>query len=284
MYRNILSITAILLIGASFSTISACGRKDMNAPETIRLPSFSDVSREDWANLEQKRIFFGHQSVGYNVVDGIRGLAGKNGPVVLKILETTNPDEFSTPLFAHAAIGKNGDPLSKSTAFSDLLLGRLAGRVDIALVKFCYVDITGNSDLKKVMAGYEISAESLKREFPNLVIIHVTVPLNARSMGLRSSIKRLFGYPEWVDESNIKKNEFNRILTKRYEGKEPVFDLAAAESSYPDGRRSSFIRNGQIYYSLAPEYTDDGGHLNALGRKRIAEQFLITMANAAKVK
>lgn len=282
MYRKILSLTAILLIGSSFSTITACGRKDMNAPETIRLPSFNDVSREDWANLERKRIFFGHQSVGYNLIDGIRELPGGSGPVVLKILETTKPDDFSTPLFAHAAIGKNGDPLSKSVAFSDLLLGRLAGRVDIALVKFCYVDITGTSDLKKVMAGYESSVERLNRELPNTVLIHVTVPLNARSMGMRSRIKRLFGYR--VDESNIKRNEFNRILRDRYEGKEPVFDLAAAESSYPDGRRSSFSRNGQTYYSLAPEYTDDGGHLNALGRKRMAEQFLITLANAAKVK
>ena len=284
MKHNILFLTAFLLIVVSWSTIIACGRKEMTATETILLPSINDVSREDWATLERKRIFFGHQSVGFNIMEGVRELAGGNGPIVLRILETTNPGDFSTPLFAHAAIGKNEDPLSKSGAFSDILRGRLAGKVDIALVKFCYVDITEATDLEKVMAGYESSVERIKREYPKTVFIHVTVPLTATPMNLRSRIKRLLGYPQREETGNMKRNEFNRMLRDRYEGKEPVFDLAAAESTYPDGRRSTFLRNGRIYYSLVPEYTDDGGHLNAVGRKRIAEQFLITLAKSTKQK
>ena len=35
----------------------------------------------------------------------------------------------------------------------------------------------------------------------------------------------------------------------------------------------------KIYYSMAPEYTTDGGHLNETGRKRVAEQLLIFLAN-----
>jgi hypothetical protein len=29
---------------------------------------------------------------------------------------------------------------------------------------------------------------------------------------------------------------------------------------------------------MVPEYTTDGGHLNEIGRKKIAEQFLILLA------
>jgi hypothetical protein len=32
---------------------------------------------------------------------------------------------------------------------------------------------------------------------------------------------------------------------------------------------------------MAPEYTEDGGHLNRLGGKRAAEQLLITLAEMA---
>lgn len=282
MNRICISVTSILLSVVLLTTFSACGRKEMTATETIRLPSLNDVSREDWARLERKRIFFGHQSVGYNIVEGIREVSEGNGPIALKILETTNPGDFSTPLFAHAAIGKNEDPRSKCEAFSNLLDEQLAGKVDIALLKFCYVDITGATALEQVMAGYESIIERLKREFPKIVFIHVTVPLNTTPMDLRSRVKRFIGYPQWVDTDNMKRNEFNRMLRDRYLGKEPVFDLAAVESIRPDGRHSTFRRNGRNYDSLSPEYTDDGGHLNPLGRKRAAEQLLITLADAAK--
>jgi lysophospholipase L1-like esterase len=32
---------------------------------------------------------------------------------------------------------------------------------------------------------------------------------------------------------------------------------------------------------MVPEYTDDGGHLNEKGRKRVAEQMLIILAEVA---
>ena len=282
MIRFRISVTAILLSVVTLTTLTACGVNEMNAPALTRLPSLNDIPREDWARLERKRIFFGHQSVGYNIVEGVRELAEGKGPIALKILETTNPGDFSTPLFAHAAIGKNGDPRSKCEAFSNILDKQLQGKVDIALFKFCYVDITGATALEQTMTDYESLIERLKRKFPKIVFIHVTVPLNTTPMDLRSRVKRFIGYPQWVDTDNMKRDEFNRMLRDRYLGKEPVFDLAAVESIRPDGRRSTFRRNGRTYDSLTPEYTDDGEHLNPLGRKRAAEQLLITLAGAAK--
>jgi len=37
----------------------------------ISLPSIDDVPKEYWAKLAEKKIFFGHKSVGYNIIDGI---------------------------------------------------------------------------------------------------------------------------------------------------------------------------------------------------------------------
>ncbi len=57
-----------------------------------------------------------------------------------------------------------------------------------------------------------------------------------------------------------------------------MFDLARFESTLVDGRRSSFTKNETIYFSMVKEYSSDGVHLNELGRKIVAEQFLIFLA------
>jgi hypothetical protein len=58
-----------------------------------------------------------------------------------------------------------------------------------------------------------------------------------------------------------------------------IIDIAKIESTYPDGTRCSFSIDGKTYYSMAPEYTSDGGHLYEIGRKKVAEQLLIFLAN-----
>ncbi len=59
----------------------------------------------------------------------------------------------------------------------------------------------------------------------------------------------------------------------------PFFDIAKIESTFPDGTRSTFTKDGKTYYSMVPEYTHDGGHLNEMGRKKVAKQFLLLLAN-----
>lgn len=46
------------------------------------------------------------------------------------------------------------------------------------------------------------------------------------------------------------------------------------ESTYPDGKIRLFTVNNESYEAMVPEYTDDGGHLNAIGKKHIANKFL----------
>ena len=36
---------------------------------------------------------------------------------------------------------------------------------------------------------------------------------------------------------------------------------------------------GKEYYTLIPDYTDDGGHLNDLGKEIIAEKLLLFLVN-----
>ena len=51
------------------------------------------------------------------------------------------------------------------------------------------------------------------------------------------------------------------------------------ESTFSDGTRATFTKDGKTHYSLVPEYTYDSGHLNETGRKKAAEQLLILLAS-----
>jgi len=122
--------------------------------------------------------------------------------------------------------------------------------------------------------------EYLKTKYPNTTFIHFTVPLSELKTTYRTWMKKILGRKDiWEYDDIIVKNEFNELLRKEYSGKEPILDIATIESTCPDGSRKIFKRNGKKYYYLAPEYTDDGGHLNMTGRKKVAEQLLLFLVN-----
>ena len=64
----------------------------------------------------------------------------------------------------------------------------------------------------------------------------------------------------------------------KYNGVDPILDIATIESTFPDGKRSMLKSGGKPCFTLVPEYTYDNGHLNEIGRKKIAEQFILLLA------
>ncbi len=83
----------------------------------ITLPSIDDVPREYWAKLAEKKIFFGHQSVGYNIIEGVKDIMRERNYIKLNIVETREPVQFDQPIFAHAEVGRNTNPATKIVAF-----------------------------------------------------------------------------------------------------------------------------------------------------------------------
>jgi hypothetical protein len=245
------------------------------------LASVKDVSGEAWHQLSEKKIFFGHQSVGFNIIDGILDVMKNNPSIKLNIAETDNSEAFVSPVLAHSRLGKNVDPSSKCASFRDLLLQGVGNKVDIAFFKFCYVDFLRGTDPEKVFMEYKTVLSLLKQKFPQTKFVHVTVPLTAPESGLKSWVKSLLGKRVAEYEENSLRHQYNQKLIKEYQGREPIFDLAKIESTYPDGTRASFEQNGLKGYFLIPQYTDDGGHLNQKGREVVAEQLLILLAKIA---
>jgi lysophospholipase L1-like esterase len=101
---------------------------------------------------------------------------------------------------------------------------------------------------------------------------------------LKDRIKRILNQTIETDLDNIKRNELNEMLLNEYLDREPIFDIAAVESTSPGGTRTSFTQNGKKYYVLADDYSRDGGHLNDLGKKVVAEQLLIFLARLSEHK
>jgi len=243
------------------------------------LPSIKSIPDETWQKLSQKKIYFGHQSVGNNIIDGIKDITRDNPQIKLNIVETEDPQNFIAPIFAHSPIGKNMDPASKSADFSEKIAQNLGSKLDIAFFKFCYIDITASTDAEKVFTGYQNSTAQTKKSFPKVTVVHLTTPLRViQASGPRTWLKTIIGRPIGGYKDNMKREQFNAMLRNEYTGKEPIFDLAAIESTNPDGSRFSFTQGGKTGYALVPEYTDDGGHLNERGRRLVAEQLLIFLS------
>jgi hypothetical protein len=247
--------------------------------QTPQFSNIKDIPESAWKTLAEKKIYFGHQSVGFNILAGIGDIMANNPLIKLNIVETDEPEDFENPLFAHSTVGSNTKPKSKIDAFANILEKGIGEQADIAFFKFCYIDFHSNTNIEEVFNQYKDTIFLLKEKFPQVKLVHSTVPLTSQQTGPKAWVKKILRKPLRGYEGNITRNQFNELLRTEYEGKDPIFDLAKMESTFPDGERSSFTKDGTTYYSMVQDYTDDGGHLNETGRKVVAEQLLIFLAN-----
>ena len=252
---------------------------DSMANESKRFKKIKDISADQWMNLAQRNIYFGHQSVGFNIVAGIEDIIRENPHIKLNVLlETRKVTEIQNGIFAHSKIGQNTQSGAKIEDFARIISQENSGRFDMAFMKLCYVDIVAQTDVQKLFEQYKETMTKLKNTQPDLKITHFTVPLRTQKISWKAKVKMTIGKKPWELADNIRRNEFNQMLLQEYSGKEPVFDIAAYEAANFEGNPSIFRFNGKEYLSMKPEYSNDGGHLNEKGRKIIAEQLLIFLA------
>jgi hypothetical protein len=252
-----------------------------NREETVPVPGdVNSVSREKMELLAKRRIFFGHQSVGYNIVDGVREIAARNSTTPFRIAESRDLPPAPVAGFFHAPVGRNTDPVGKIRDFDQVV--RHGTGIDIAFMKFCFVDFDEKTDVDAVFGEYKAALAKLEKDFPATTFVHLTVPLTSPEKGIRPALKRLLGRSVRGDLDNLARERFNTLIRREYGNREPLFDLAYFESTSAKGSRASGAVHGEKYYVLRDEYTSDGGHLNEEGRRSIAGQLLIFLASLAE--
>jgi hypothetical protein len=231
------------------------------------------IPQTKWDSLAAKRIFFGHQSVGQNIIDGIKSVMDGYPAVRLNIHQTSNPGDMGNAVFAHSPIGLNMDPKSKIDDFRTILESGVGQIIDVAIFKFCFVDINRNTDVESLFNYYDKIITTLEHTYPRVRIITFTVPLTNMPTGIKPLIKRTLGVMPRYKEDNKKRNIFNERLRTRF-GKS-VFDIAEAEATLTEGKKASFRDGNKTYDLLNLTYTSDGGHLNMLGRQIVAIDLLL---------
>ncbi len=266
------------MLGIRFvtGTLFALATAAVGAASSAHAADIDASLRADLEHIAQRRIFFGHQSVGGSLLDGIRQLSAMAG-VPIRVVEVPTASGVAPATLGHTFVARNGDPFQKLQSFEQAL-GQQPTGLDIALVKFCFVDITANTDVKALFARYRATINILGARNPGTTFVHVTAPLTVVQGGFKESLKRLLGRAPYGTIENMRREEYNTLLRQAYREHEPLFDLARVESTAPDGTAVTTEWKGSVAPVMDSAYTDDGGHLNATGKLRAARELVSVLA------
>lgn len=238
---------------------------------------------EDGATLTtiaDSSVFFGHQSVGMNILSGVTTVYSAAGLEPPTILESPSAPP-SGAAFAHAFIGTNGSPSTKLAAFAAMLRDGMGDWADVAFMKLCYVDVVAGSDVDALFAEYRAMASELEAEFPDVTFLHMTVPLTTEP-GLKAKVKNLIGRGIDGRADNVAREQYNSWIRAEYARTGRLVDVAVLESTTPDGDRVAGNFEGHEYFALYEGYAADTGHLNATGKQVVAEGLLAVIASHAE--
>jgi hypothetical protein len=232
--------------------------------------------------IKDARIFFVHQSVGANLVHGLKRLSAE-AKVPIRFSAPEEAKSMQGGVFIEQEGGKNKVPKSKVDHLASMIRGMSELKPDIAFVKFCFVDFDPSTDVDSLFGYYQQTINALKKEHPEIVFAHVTAPLMSKPSGFKYFLRRLLGKETWEDAANLKRQAYNQKLLATFKD-EPIFDLARFESTDPEGRRVSYTVGETTVYVLEQRYTTDGGHLNELGENTGAKAMVQFLADTVKVR
>lgn len=207
----------------------------------------SGISQTDLDTARALDIFFNHQSVGANILAGIDDLAADN-PTRYAVTRQSGREAnwyHTNNGIGDYTLGSNGDPQSKVDGFvNDIDTLDYASHVRVALMKFCYSDISPSTAYtgQQVWDMYRPAMEALISSFPSVYFVWTTAPL--RTSG------------------NQERHAFN-VLVRDYINTNGgwLFDIADIEAYDTNG--DPHTDGG--YPALVDAYTTDGGHLNDAG-------------------
>ncbi|MDQ7991611.1 MAG: hypothetical protein AAGC63_03065 [Propionicimonas sp.] len=223
-------------------------------------------------------VFFGHQSVGSNIIGGVEPLFLAAGETAPGVVETRGQVPSGDGFLAHAHVGTNGDPLGKFADFQALVDGELGGQVEVALLKLCYADVVAGTDVDEVFAAYVATMDGLQQRHPDLELVYTTVPLTT-DRSWKAVLKSWVGIDDQMGPAdNLARQRYNALVREKYGQSGRLFDIAAVESTMTG---SPMVRDlgGETFYVLNPALSSDAGHLNEVG-SQVAAAELVRVVSA----
>lgn len=270
-----MKITTLLF--AVFACLLAGCDAGAPPPETNSMVAESamEPNAEQWQRVAQLRVLFAHQSVGGNIVDGIRReAAAKKIPLVL----TESRGALPGAGIQHFLVGRNEDPEGKLTDFQSVVNGEGAAP-DVALLKFCFIDFTQDVNPTQLAQHYIADLDQLARAHPETVFLPATSPLTTVQTGPKAWLKKLLGKDPGGYAANARRHAFNAAVRSRYGNDPRLFDIAKLESG---AGRSAVDADGTRVEVLDPALTTDGGHLNEAGERLLGNALIAHLAAVSK--
>jgi hypothetical protein len=260
--------------------LSGCGEKEKAVRSDANQGAAKNSTGPNWARLSGRSVFFQHESVGKNILDGIADVTRSGTPLQVSIKSGSDENAPGGLALIDRTTGKNGDPVAKIDKFRQAFDEGAGTKPNLALMKMCYVDVTPGTDLNKVFNHYKTTMQYLKGRYPNVTFVHLTVPIQRKNHNWRTAIKEALGKSDiWEYDENAARGRYNELVRREYAGKEPLFDIAAIESTRQNGEKEGFSYRGTRYEAMLDEYTTDGGHLNEQGRRVVAGKLLDFLAS-----
>ena len=277
-----MTIRPTLLTAIGVLAVATCGGAGASSEREMAMglpaTALADITDTEWNALASRRIYFGHQSVGRDIMQGVRRVLDANPSIPLRTIQADDPNSVEGPGFIEGQIGHNRQPETKTADFLRAMRNGFAkDAASIAMYKFCYVDVSTDTDPDQLFRHYEAAIGQLQRQHPELTVVHFTLPLHLASDGLREQARTLLGRPTQI-RLNMIRNRYNELLRQRYGATAPVFDIALVESTRPDGTQAFTRYGGRKVFMLAPEWTYDGGHLTDAAQDHVAERLLVFLA------
>jgi hypothetical protein len=230
------------------------------------------IKKSDLNSLPGKKVYFAHQSVGYNIIEGMKKIIAKNNELnFIKILtleeylQAKITEDDSSFYLIHSGIGRNMFPDSKISDFRNKL--DTIGQVDAAFLKFCFIDVNRSTDVNLLHRNYMDAMSQFRLKYGNTKFLYFTCPVTAKENFIRGVIKAILNRP---DDLNKNRNRFNNLI--RENENIELFDLAFYES-HEDNEKTTSERE----YLLKKYSTSDGGHLNDPGSEKIGAKLLLRL-------
>lgn len=275
MFKSVLVVVVSLgaVAAVALGTVLWAPLADTEPFETPR------ATGEDLQEVADTRVFFGHQSVGYNILDALPSVFDREAVPAPPVVESREAPEG--PEIVHTRIGRNGDPLGKIAEFDQIMRGGMADAVDVAVLKLCYVDLRkGQGDVEEVFRAYRDTFSALARDYPDTAFVAATAPLTTER-GPLGKVRAALGRGDRLGpEHNAVRERFNALMRAEYDEPGTLFDIASIQSTDANGDRIAYERDGDTYFAMDKAYAKDPGHLNSQGGAVAASALVAVLADA----
>jgi hypothetical protein len=237
------------------------------------------VTMKAWDAVQGHRLNFAHESVCQNVVDGIRELAETQPGTQGDIIESCAPSTVNGPGIVRFAPEQKSESVSSNRDFPAVGDSCSVSASAIVAIKYCDVDVTPSRDVPKFFGDDQVLVAEARLSHLPLMIAHAIVPLPSADTLNKATAQQVMGRDVRRD-LDVNRNAYNALVRRAYSGTEPIFELANAESTLPDGARTFFMVDKDTGFTLAEQYTAAGGRPNDHGKWNDAVVMLIALGSA----